>query len=100
MSRRGRKAASAMQLDPAIYLHHLDCYDLGEAEKVRFIEQMWRVAVSCVDRAWGEAPEQILLGIDGTKCPAREHDRLDSVDHLTSTYNDAADEGTARKTTP
>ncbi len=41
-----------------------------------------------------------LTRVDGTKCPARSHDRLDSQLPLTSTFNYAANEGAARKTIP
>ena len=87
-----------MQLDIERYRHRLDRYDISDEAKVHLIEQMWRIAMSCVDRAWGDAPEQISLGINGTKCPARLHDRLDSMAQLTPTFNDAADEDAARKT--
>lgn len=89
-----------MQLNVERFRPRLDRYDLGNDEKARLLEQLWRIAVSCVDRAWGDAPEQILLGIDGTKCPARTHDRLDSEAPLTPTFNDAAHEGAAGKKNP
>lgn len=89
-----------MLLDSERYRHHLEGFDVSEADKTRLIEQLWAIAVSCVDRVTGDAPEQILLGANGTKCPARVHDRLDSLSPLTSTFNDAAHEGAAGKTSP
>ena len=89
-----------MLLHSERYLRHLEGFDVSEADKARLIEQVWAIAVSCVDRVTGDAPEQILLGANGTKCPAREHDRLDSTSPLTSTFNDAAQEVAAGKTIP
>lgn len=88
-----------MQLDAERYRHHIDFYNLGEAERLCLTEQIWRIAVSAIDRTTGDAPEQILLGIAGTKCPARAHDRLDSIDTLTPTFNDAANNDATRKPT-
>ena len=38
--RRGRKAASAMQLDPARYRHCLASFGMADAEEERFMEQL------------------------------------------------------------
>jgi len=89
-----------MQLDIERYRSHLASYDLGAEQEAELIRHIWQIAQSCVDRAWGDAPEQILLGTTGRKCPARAHDGLDSTDHITSTFNDAANEDAAGKTDP
>ncbi|MEJ7934697.1 hypothetical protein WG907_10560 [Sphingobium sp. AN558] len=89
-----------MQLDPAKYSRHLTASDLSEAEKLRFMEQVWAIMESFVDRDFGESPEQILLGIDGDRITTGIPDTLDSGLHIHSTFNDAAQEDAARKSRP
>ena len=83
-----------MQLDPTLYLRHLDGMDMDDADKLAFMEQLWAVLSSFVDRAWGESSEQILLGIrqaDARRAvPLAGHDPLDSAHTISSTFNDAA----------
>jgi hypothetical protein len=89
-----------MQLDIERYRSDLAAFDLGAEQETELIRHIWNIAQSCVDRAWGDAPEQILLGKGVTNCAARAHDRLDSIDHITMTFNDAANEDAAGKTDP
>lgn len=91
---------SAMQLDLARYRHHLASFAMSDGEQDEFLEQLWRIAHHFADQAFGLTPEQILLGTNGTKCPARTHDRLDSVHSLTPTFNDAAFGNAGRKIDP
>lgn len=97
---RGRESVSAMQLDPAKYSHHLAGLDLSDEDQLRFMEQTWAIMESFVDRAFGESPEQILLGIDGDRIMTGLPDALDSSLHIHSTFNDAAREVAARKSRP
>ena len=79
-----------MQLDPARYSHHLDGYDLSDEAKQAFMEQLWSILGSFVDRAFGESSEQILLGVTRCDTVARTNSRLDSVRSIQPTFNDAA----------
>lgn len=79
-----------MHLDIERYRHHLVEFDMSDVEQDEFLEQLWRIAHYFADQAFGLTPEQILLGTNGTKCPARSHDRLDSMDSLSPTFNDVA----------
>jgi len=97
---RGRESVSAMQLDPAKYSHHLAGLDLSDEDQLRFMEQTWAIMESFVDRAFGESPQQILLGIDGDRITTGLSDALDSSLHIHSTFNDAAREDAARKSRP
>lgn len=97
---RGRESVFAMQLDPAKYSHHMASFDLSDDEKLRFMEQLWGIMESFVDRDFGESPEQILLGIDGDRITILIPDALDSDHHIHSTFNDAAQEDAARKSRP
>lgn len=93
----GRESVPSMQLDPARYSHHLSGLDLSEEDQLRFMEQLWAIMESFVDRAFGESPEQILLGIDGDRITSAIPDAIDSQPHIHSTFNDAAREDAARK---
>lgn len=95
--RRGRKAVSAMQFDPATYRHHLDRFAMSEAAKLDCMRVVWTFLESELDRLCGGSPEQILLGIRADAAPPHDQDRLDSDDPLASIFNDAAHENAAGK---
>jgi hypothetical protein len=96
--RRGRKAVSAMQLDPVKYRHYFDCFDMDEDEKLLFMRQLWAIMESFVTRTFHEKSDAISLGIDRMKRDQIAKDRLDSDDIFSSTFNDAASETAAGKT--
>jgi hypothetical protein len=98
--RRGRESVSAMQLDPAKYSHHLHGLNLSDEDQLRFMEQLWTIMESFVDRAFGESAEQILLGIDGDRITSGVRGALDSELQIHPTFNDAAQEDAARKSLP
>ena len=83
-----------MQLDPALYAHHLEGIDMGAADKLALMEQLWTILSNFVDRAWGDSSEQILLGIrqaEARRLAAEAAaDPLGSLDPIRSTFNDAA----------
>lgn len=79
-----------MQLEPSLFLHHLDAFDMSHEEKVDYLHQLWRIAHYFADQAFGLTSEQILLGVDGTKCGVGAQDALDSADQIQATFNSAA----------
>lgn len=86
-----------MQLDTERYRHHLDGFDMSEAEKVRLMEQLWAILHSLVTRAAGESPEQIILRIRDWENCNPDSDPLDSDHSISSTFNDAAEREAAGK---
>lgn len=86
-----------MAFDADAYIHLLDDIVLPHDRKVAMMEQVSLILQSFVDRAWGVAPEQILLGTNRDRIPAHRTDALDSKTILTPTFNDAADENAAGK---
>lgn len=68
--------------------------DMEDADKLAFLEQLWLILSSFVDRAWGESSEQILLGIRQAEArravPLAGHDPLDLDHTISSTFNDVA----------
>lgn len=96
----GRESVPAMQLDPAKYSHHLTGLNLSHDDSLRLMEQLWAIMESFVDRAFGQSPEQILLGIDWEDAAVPAADPIDSKDILSPIYNNAAQQVAAGKTTP
>lgn len=64
-----------MQLDPKKYLRYLDGCDMTEEEKLAYVQNVWAVMESFVDRAFGGSPEQAALSAkdtrDGSSRPGR-----------------------------
>jgi hypothetical protein len=86
-----------MQLDIERYRVYIDHFDMSEERKVELIHIVCGMMQSFVDRAFGESSEQILLGIDWNNATTRWDDALDSDHTITPDFNDAANEGAARK---
>lgn len=89
-----------MLFSAADYLVHVEDFDMSEDRKIELIEVVAAIMQSCVDRAFGRAPEQILLGIDRENSGARVEAGLASRTSITSPFNDAGSEGLARKSPP
>jgi hypothetical protein len=79
-----------MSLDITPYRHHLDGFDLSEAQKAEIIRSVYLVMESFVDLAFGTDATQICLGIKGDPGGGRRDDPLDSMPQIHSTFNDAA----------
>lgn len=86
-----------MQLDASRYRHFVDGLDVPEDRKNELIRIVWTMMQSFVDRAFGDAPEQILLGKSRERPTACGPDRIGLGLKLTPTYNAAAVEPPARK---
>lgn len=52
-----------MILDPDLYRHHLDRFDMTDEQKLTLMTELWRILGAFVDRAFGLLPEQIVLGV-------------------------------------
>ena len=78
-----------MQLDPTQFVHHLDSFDMSQEQKIEYVRAIIVIMQSFVDRAFGDAPEQILLGTSQMRGINRAVDSLDSKD-TTPQFNDAA----------
>lgn len=89
-----------MAFDADAYIHLLDDIVLPHDRKVAMMEQVSLILQSFVDRAWGVAPEQFLLGTKRERVTARGPDTLDSETILTPTFNDAVDGLAAGKRMP
>lgn len=79
-----------MQLDPTQFLHHLETFEMSDAQKIDYVQAIIHIMQSFVDRAFGDAPEQTLLGTTANNRIIRTLDSVESSDEITSTYNDAA----------
>ncbi len=79
-----------MQLDPTRFMHHLDEFEMSEAQKAGYLEEMWRIAHYFADQAFGLTSEQILLGKNAENCGVPEDAELDSSYHLAQTFDRAA----------
>lgn len=90
----------AMIYNAAEFLCHVDGLDMDQAAKLDLIHVVASVMESFVDRAWGHAPEQILLGIDRETSGAGVGQTLDSNRTITSTFDDASFGALARKSPP
>lgn len=89
-----------MQLDPARYRHHFDRYEMGEDEKVAYMQLLWAIMEAFVTRAFHGEADAISLGIRTKEITRAVQPALDSGDSLTSTFNDAAGETMAGKIDP
>ena len=97
---RGGKVTSAMQLDPALYVHHLDGYDMSEDQKIEVVQAVCLMMESFVDLAFRTDATQLSLGISDVGSGGAGADALDSTNQFLSTFNDAARGNAAGKTTP
>ena len=97
---RGGKVTSAMQLDPALYVHHLAGIEMSDAPKIEVVQAVCLMMESFVDLAFGTDATQLSLGISDVGSGHAGADALDSADQLPSTCNDAAREHAVGKTTP
>ena len=79
-----------MQLDPTQFLHHLESFEMSDAQKMDYVEAVIRIMQSFVDRAFGDAPEQVLLGTSADNGIFRALDSVEFSCAITPTYNDAA----------
>lgn len=79
-----------MQLDPMQFLHHLESFEMSEAQKIDYVQAIIRIMQSFVDRAFGDAPEQVLLGTSADNGIIHAMDSVESLNLITPTYNDAA----------
>ena len=89
-----------MLFDPAAYLGHVDDLDMPESAKIEMIGVIAAIMQNFVDRAFGDAPEQILLGIDRKAVTPRSADALDLTGIITSTFKDAGAGRSAGKSPP
>lgn len=81
-----------MQLDPTQFLHHLESFEMSEAQKIDYVRAIILVMQSFVDRAFGDAPEQILLGTSANNGINRDSISLESLEGVTSPFNHTAGE--------
>lgn len=79
-----------MHLDPTQFLHHLEPFEMSDTQKLDYVQAIIRIMQSFVDRAFGDAPEQTLLGTSADNGIVRASDSVESLNALTATYNDAA----------
>ena len=86
-----------MQLDATRYHSFVEGFDLSDARKAELICIVWTMMQSFVDRAFGDAPEQICLGKSRERLTATAPDALGSGLILRVTYNQAAEGLPARK---
>ena len=89
-----------MPFDPAHYLCHVEALDMSYERKIEMIRVVAAIMESFVDRAFGTAPEQILLGTSFAFSTLPRPNALDSTDHLLTTFADAAHGDAARKSPP
>ena len=66
---------------------------MAEERKLDLIRVVAAIMESFVDRAFGVAPEQILLGTSVVRLAFGTSNALDSTHHINSTFNDAANKG-------
>ena len=86
-----------MAFDAQPYLHLVDDLLMPTERKIEMMEQVSLILQSFVDRAFGLAPEQNLLGKSQMSITACGRDAIGSGLILTPDFNDAADAKTARK---
>lgn len=86
-----------MQCDISRYAPFVEDFDISADRKAELIRIVWTMMQSFVDRAFGDAPEQILLGKTPERITACGPDALDSGLSLTPIYNAAAGEPGKRK---
>lgn len=79
-----------MQLDPSQFLHHLEHFDMNDAQKTDYVRAIILVMQSFVDRAFGDTPEQTLLGTRADNGINREADSVESESEITSPFTEAA----------
>lgn len=79
-----------MQLDPTQFLHHLEPFEMSDAQKLDYVQAIIRIMQSFVDRAFGDAPEQVLLGTSADNGIIQASDSVEFTGAITPTYNDAA----------
>lgn len=89
-----------MSFDPAAYIDHVDDLDLSDTAKIDMLTVLGTIMQSFVDRAFGDAPEQILLGTTRNPDRAPPAGAIESSYLLTSTFNDASRETLAGKSPP
>jgi hypothetical protein len=79
-----------MQLDPTQFLHHLEPFEMSDAQKLDYVQAIIRIMQSFVDRAFGDAPEQVLLGTSVDSGIFHASDSVEFSSAITTTFNDAA----------
>lgn len=84
-----------MQIDPSQFMHHLESFEMSEAQKIDYVRAIILVMQSFVDRAFGDAPEQILLGTSKSNGINHAPDSLESTGEAKLLFNDAADQRAA-----
>lgn len=89
-----------MAFDADAYIDLLDDLPMPRERKIALMEQVALILQSFVDRAFGIAPEQTLLGTSAKKITAAGPDTIGWGLTLTPKFNDAAKEKTARKRFP
>ena len=72
---------------------------MSHERKIDMIRVVAAIMESFVDREFGTASEQILLEKTRIRLTVRWRNAVDSPSHIIPTFNDAADEDAARKST-
>ena len=81
-----------MQCDASRYASFVDSFDITPERKVELIRIVWTMMQSFVDRAFGDAPEQNILGKTREPITACPPDGLGSGLTLTPPFNETAGE--------
>lgn len=80
--------------DPKRYWHHVEHFDMNDAEKTELINMVFCAMQSGVDRAFGDDPVQMALADNGSEIASSKHDVIDlskddySASDLSQTFND------------
>lgn len=80
-----------MQLDMEKYRPFVDHFDMSEEAELELVRTVSDMMRAFVDLAFGETPEQQLLGIDWEKIAFEDSGELCSADPVTPEFNQAAD---------
>ena len=72
-----------MQPDPTQFLHHLEPFEMSDAQKLDYVQAIIRIMQSFVDRAFGDAPEQTLLGTSADNGISCASDSVESMNTIT-----------------
>ncbi len=79
-----------MLLDIERYRPYVDHFDMAEADKIELIHIISAMMQSFVDRAFGESPEQTLLGKDDLSSTGSGEVAVESTE-ISRIFNDVAD---------
>lgn len=83
-----------MLSDPKRYWHHVEHFDLSDAEKTELINMVHLAMQSGVDRAFGDDPARLALAENGADVAPPPYDVIDlsSADYaetaVSQTFND------------